>query len=251
MRIVTWNIHGGKDSRGRPTLTQIINFLRALSPDIVGLQECVRYQGENFMVLTISNALGMDAIWAPTIRDYQSNAVLSRETIGSYSVLRFERSPEEEERRLAIRVSANYRGRGFPFFVTHLSLDEPSRIAQVARLMTWMGKIDDAVLVGDFNDVPGSPAIKGIGLADASPGVRATFPSEDPKERLDYVFIGKKWKVMSYQVPNVLYSDHLPLVVDLEPLRGEVARDRPNTAYGRTSSSTFCPQRFIRDTSSA
>ncbi|XVE22729.1 hypothetical protein PQ610_06485 [Tardisphaera miroshnichenkoae] len=62
MKIATWNLHGGRDANGRPTLDGMISFLRSLSPDLIGLQECVRRPGEEFMVLAMADALGMDAV---------------------------------------------------------------------------------------------------------------------------------------------------------------------------------------------
>ncbi|XVE23571.1 endonuclease/exonuclease/phosphatase family protein [Tardisphaera miroshnichenkoae] len=128
--------------------------------------------------------------------------------------MRFKRSPSEDERRLAIRADLSDELGPFSFAVTHLSLDEESRVDQVQRISSWIGNDERAILVGDFNDVPGSRAITHVRLRDAATQEGPTFPSTG--ERLDYAFLGPAWRVLSYGVPSVNFSDHFPVVVEIE-----------------------------------
>ncbi len=44
-----------------------------------------------------------------------------------------------------------------------------------------------------------------------------TYPTEDPRKRIDYVFTtpSQKWEVISHRTPKLPYSDHLPVVTQL------------------------------------
>lgn len=86
---------------------------------------------------------------------------------------------------------------------------------------------EQAILLGDFNCVPGSPtyqAIRAAGFADAleqaglAPHQGVTFPSSDPPLRLDHIFIGaslisrfrRAW--IDADAPG---SDHQPVWLEL------------------------------------
>lgn len=78
------------------------------------------------------------------------------------------------------------------------------------------------VICGDFNDIPNSytySTIKGD-LQDAflekGAGIGRTYRNLAPTLRIDYIFVDKKFKVQ--QVKRVLgpYSDHHPVVADVE-----------------------------------
>ena len=43
-----------------------------------------------------------------------------------------------------------------------------------------------------------------------------TFPSDAPKEKIDYVFCSRELTVKSVSVPQMVVSDHLPVVVEVE-----------------------------------
>jgi endonuclease/exonuclease/phosphatase family metal-dependent hydrolase len=83
------------------------------------------------------------------------------------------------------------------------------------------------LLGGDFNESPGSPAVRWIterywdawerGGDHESTG--STFPAADPTSRIDYLFMSEQVRVdgawvLSDEVARAS-SDHLPLVVDM------------------------------------
>ena len=77
------------------------------------------------------------------------------------------------------------------------------------------------VICGDFNDVSNSYTyftIKGD-LQDAflkkGRGLGRTFQYLSPTLRIDYILADKKFKVEQYNRPKVPYSDHYPIVADL------------------------------------
>ncbi len=43
-----------------------------------------------------------------------------------------------------------------------------------------------------------------------------TFPVKNPSKRIDYIFVSEGVKFSGQQVLQSTYSDHLPIIVDLE-----------------------------------
>lgn len=87
-------------------------------------------------------------------------------------------------------------------------------------------KIDESphpvVLTGDFNDVPNSNTyftIKG-NLQDAflikGSFIGRTFRFISPTLRIDYILADKSFKVKQFHVIHVPYSDHYPIIADLQ-----------------------------------
>ncbi|MGZ8544007.1 MAG: endonuclease/exonuclease/phosphatase family protein [Flavisolibacter sp.] len=77
------------------------------------------------------------------------------------------------------------------------------------------------VLCADLNDVPNSYSyfkVKGS-LQDAfiqkGSGLGRTFRFISPTLRIDYILPDKNFKVLQFDKPDFLYSDHFPLVTDL------------------------------------
>jgi endonuclease/exonuclease/phosphatase family metal-dependent hydrolase len=78
------------------------------------------------------------------------------------------------------------------------------------------------VITGDFNDVPNSNTyftIKG-NLQDAflkkGSWIGRTFRFISPTLRIDYVLADKKFRVDQFRVIHVPYSDHYPIIADLQ-----------------------------------
>lgn len=79
-----------------------------------------------------------------------------------------------------------------------------------------------AIITGDFNDVPNSNTyftIKG-NMQDAfikkGTFIGRTFRFISPTLRIDYILADKKFKVDQFKVVHTSYSDHYPIVADLQ-----------------------------------
>lgn len=78
------------------------------------------------------------------------------------------------------------------------------------------------IISGDFNDIPNSNTyftIKG-NLQDAflkkGSWIGRTFRFISPTLRIDYILADKKFKVTQFKIIHVPYSDHYPIVADLQ-----------------------------------
>ncbi|MEO8823872.1 MAG: endonuclease/exonuclease/phosphatase family protein [Ginsengibacter sp.] len=83
-----------------------------------------------------------------------------------------------------------------------------------------------AVICGDFNDVPNSSTYfnvkgnlqdpflkKGSGTGRTT---RTSFGFISPTLRIDYILASRKFKVLQFQILPIPYSDHYPLITDLQ-----------------------------------
>jgi len=83
-----------------------------------------------------------------------------------------------------------------------------------------------AIFCGDVNDVPGSYAywqLRGSNWQDAflkkGFGIGRTYMGLVPTLRIDYIFANPKWEVTQCATVPSNYSDHLPVVADLQLLK--------------------------------
>ena len=58
--------------------------------------------------------------------------------------------------------------------------------------------------------------MKAAGLTSANTEGIPTYPSRAPRKELDFVLYQEGIKVTRFEVPEVRFSDHLPLVCDFE-----------------------------------
>ena len=106
-------------------------------------------------------------------------------------------------------------------FLVHLSLPFRVRHHQLTSLCRIVkGAKKPHIVAGDFNSFFGAHELElfrtAVGLTSADPEERPTFPSWAPKHQLDFILYSPGIKIKSFKVPDVDYSDHLPLVCDIE-----------------------------------
>lgn len=110
---------------------------------------------------------------------------------------------------------------GIRFFLVHLALGHKTRQAQLDYLMKIAAINPDPVIIaGDFNAFEGTDEIekliKMLDLYDPNADCLPTYPAGNPKLRLDFVLCSKAIRALNFSVPQVEFSDHLPIVFDFE-----------------------------------
>ncbi len=74
---------------------------------------------------------------------------------------------------------------------------------------------------GDFNDPPLSNSYhilsenKTDSFIERGNGTGTTYKGLTPALRIDYILVPKQFKVLSHRIPDVDYSDHLPVLVEV------------------------------------
>jgi endonuclease/exonuclease/phosphatase family metal-dependent hydrolase len=253
-RLLTYNVHRCVGADGRADPGRIAAVIAACAPDIVALQELdvgrARTGGVD-QAQEIARRLGMDFHFHPALHfeeERYGDAVLTglpMRLVRAGALPGLVHRPRLEPRG-ALWVAVETADGPLQVINTHLGLLARERIAQVIALLgpAWLGHPEcrgvPAVLLGDFNAVPGSRAYALLArrLRDAQRAVaeapaaaaawrrrpRATFPARWPVLRIDHVFLGPGVAARGAEVRRGplerIASDHLPLVVDVHVTAG-------------------------------
>lgn len=214
-----WNRFGPWEER----LIAIRQELRELAPDVIGLQEVLRFDGFDQASL-VSEGLDYAVAWGCASDNHGfpvGNAILSRWPIVRQDVFPLPSGGTDENRSVLYAELESPFGK-MPFFCTHLNwkfhhghvrqLQVKALTELVARLAPVGGSFPP-VIVGDFNAEVDSDEIRfmrgltGLGgpcvyfadaflvAGDGSPGTtfskRNPFaaPLREPERRIDYVFV--------------------------------------------------------------
>lgn len=247
LRVATYNIHKGVRGLGPSKRLEIHNLglgVEALDADLVFLQEvrhfhkadARRFARTSFGWPEQSQAEflapdGYDFAYrtnAYTRDGEHGNALLSRWPLGAIG--HHDVSDHRFEQRGLLHVPVRWRGQELHAIVVHFGLIHASRMRQAERLAGYIAKNipSDALVVvaGDFNDWSErlDSAVESAGVHRCRSFESApahTFPSLVPLFALDRVYT-RGLRCLSTFVPRgsswARMSDHLPLVVELEPL---------------------------------
>jgi endonuclease/exonuclease/phosphatase family metal-dependent hydrolase len=252
--VATLNLRNRQD-RWRQRRHLIVAQLMDAAPDLIGLQEIYLPLGQGAWLRNqINTRLG-----GSTHKPYRlfqrrrhhllhgyfdAVGILTRLPVISHDSL-----PLGYGGRVALRLNvALSSGRTLDFVTTHLhqvAHAQEARLEQVMALTGWLhevGRVPLQVIVGDFNEVPGGPAIKQMKQSYRSAYAAAygheplaTFPTALVSQPdgwtgcLDYIFISSGLRVQQVGLcchraaleDETLYpSDHVGLLARLEIRRG-------------------------------
>jgi endonuclease/exonuclease/phosphatase family metal-dependent hydrolase len=223
LRVVTFNIHGGKPPTGPPNLPGTAASLLPLAPDLVGLQEVHRFLPPPGVFQDQPGRLGdllhMEVAFRPSFGVGPfgfGNAVLSR---APAERVRLTPLPSRGEPRSLLEAWLTLEGRPLRLFNTHFGLTPDQRLEQARVLAGRLGEEDVPTLVlGDLNAEPNAPEVQALlaaGLAHAAPPEIFTIPSPAPARRIDYILVSRHFQAENGRTVETQASDHLPLVADL------------------------------------
>jgi endonuclease/exonuclease/phosphatase family metal-dependent hydrolase len=230
MRIITYNIQSGLGIDSIRDVDRVGSLVTSLDANLAGLQEVEsgsprsRFQNQP---RRLGDVTGM--YWAFG-HGFQrgpwrfGNLILSRFPIIS-STRHALPSTGEPRSVLAARVECTLigsarTGQTLNVLCTHLGLDRAERVEQVREIRRILDGLDGpAILMGDFNDTPGSsPLAELTGAGDlkdiSSPDF--TFPAPTPTVKIDYIFVRGLEDGGSSRVINSPFSDHLPVLAEAE-----------------------------------
>lgn len=228
LRVVTYNIRHGRGMDDRVDLARTAEVLRALTPDLVGLQEVdvdvarsggVNQAAELGRMLTMHPAFGA---FMPLQGGRYGMAILSRHPIQRVHSIPL---PRGNEPRVALAVEVRLPdGQSIIAVNVHFDWvdDDAYRFAQAEALARW---IDEQTLpclvIGDFNDGPGSRTLELFrrrSVEAVKPaGARFTFPANEPNIEIDHLFAlpPARWKANDGTViAEESASDHRPVVAE-------------------------------------
>lgn len=221
--LLTYNVHSCIGLDRRPDADRIAGIIRALKPDVAGLQEITnRFGGpaETAQLDFLAAATGMQDVPGPTLLHAQGdygNALLTRGEMRS--VRRIDLNFRSREPRGALDVELDLDGFSLRVIVTHLGLRPSERRFQVRRLIEQFGAsaTRPLVLMGDMNEWNpwGRPARWLHRYFGKLPLLR-TFPTAFPLFALDQILVYPREALLGVEVivtPETrIASDHLPLL---------------------------------------
>lgn len=218
-------------------LKNIIDFIVSVNPDIMGLIEVDSgsfRSGKNNQAESIAWELQQNHIYMSKysatsmaqkvpVLNKQGNAILTNQAILSQKFHYF----HEGVKRLVIEIEIAE----CTIFLVHLSIKFRHRHNQLQDLHSLLEKATKPVIVaGDFNVLWGDRELQlflaATGLENANSQGQPSHPSRAPHRQLDYIFHSSDILINSFHIPQVKFSDHMPLVCDFD-----IIADRLQPAY--------------------
>lgn len=229
LRVAAYNIKHGRGMDDRLDLDRTAAAIARLEADVVALQEvdlAVRRSGDVNEPEWLGERLGMHSTFG-AFMDYQGGrygmAILSRWPIERSFALRL---PDGNEPRVALVAELRLPdGELLTVVDVHFDwvADDAFRFAQAETVAAYLDSLRlPYVLLGDFNDQPGSRTLQrfaALATQAAKPAAAAaTFPADAPHQEIDFVFVGPpaQWRAArAWVAEEPLASDHRPVVAEL------------------------------------
>ena len=240
MRLVLYNIRyatgtgaafhlpvpGAGYLRSNPrVLDGITQFIKSRDPDIVGLIEVDTGSIRTGLVnqaQVIAKSLGHYSTYqckygtssintlVPIVRK-QANAFLAAPRVEGERFHYFDTGIK----RLIIELELD----DLCVFLVHLSVKFRHRHAQLRHLFELVRRANKPVIVaGDFNTFWGEHEMalfmEATGLRSANRNRLPSYPARRPRIELDFILYSRGIEIESFEVPDVTYSDHRPLICD-------------------------------------
>ncbi len=216
-----WKYFGAHDSRA---LDGAVAFLKSERVDIAAFSEVNgaswRTKGVDQVALVANGGGIPEQVFFPThvvgSRINQGNAVCSRFPV---RFIANHRLPGIGEPRHLSEAEITIHGLPVRVLATHLTLDLGQRAGQIHRIATLLGRADvrPTILAGDFNVSREEEMELLLETKLQMATSAATFPAWRPRRRLDYLFFSSEFRIVaSHAYAGRLFSDHLPLVAEVE-----------------------------------
>lgn len=237
LKIGTYNVQHGvlhqkRLDTGEVTvdLTPMVAVLKQYAPDICAINEI--YGDGNFgdQVKTLGEALGYCHYFTPAIDHRYGKygiALLSRYPITKVTSIPLHVKEENRladkkyEDRVLMIAELLVEDNPFTVMVSHFGLADDEKALAIDTVLDEKRRITTPLaLLGDFNLTPDTPAYARLAdtfldSATLTSDPLLTYPSHQPKKKIDYVFVGGGAKPISVEVPTVVASDHLPIFAEV------------------------------------
>ncbi len=232
IKVASYNIFHCEDYRKKKIdYEAFAEVIRSLDADVIGLNE-VHGKGElpdyTEQTKILGELTGYNYFFAKAAEidgpnDF-GNAVLTRLPVKEFSVIPI---PDPEiheddgwyETRCILKMVTETDPEA-TFFITHFGLhnDEQKNAVKTFR-ENYVDK--KSVLMGDLNVKPDSNVITEIkkymnDTAEPFGKPFFTFIAHEPNRKIDYIFATEDITPLSFDVPEIILSDHRPVVAELE-----------------------------------
>jgi endonuclease/exonuclease/phosphatase family metal-dependent hydrolase len=230
LRVMTYNIHHGRGMDDVVDLPRIASIIAAENPDIVSVQEVdlgMERTGRVDQPAELARLTGLAPIYGPAILGADGaqygNLILTR-----LSAREVANVPMPGEPRAALVASCDAPGGGeFLFVATHFDTQSEPRSHAPRIIEQYLATLPPtpAILAGDLNIRPHVDLMAELTTqwenATAGDEMPTIFPNGHGKQ-IDFVLYrpAHAWRVKEVRVlEELVASDHMPMVVDLEYVR--------------------------------
>ena len=221
LKIMTYNIQQGFDAEGNENLEGQLAVIRAVNPDILGLEESDTARVANGNVDAVryfADNLDMYSYYGPaTTTGTFGIALLSRYPIQNPTTFFMYSTGEQTA---AIQAEVSKEDKSYQVFVTHLGNDGP--IFQLEDVLTRTKGLNHVIVMGDFNFSPTTDqyALMTQTLSDSWlrkwPGGKET-PGVSKDDQIDHIFVSSEIEVLESEYQASPASDHPYMVTVIQP----------------------------------
>ncbi|TCO80091.1 endonuclease/exonuclease/phosphatase family protein [Marinisporobacter balticus] len=216
LKVITYNIHSGKNLFMIPQLNKIITFLKNEEAQVIGIQELNENDKRGYQVHKLKNGLHMNDAFAPNVKI--GNGYYGVGTFTSFEIMKvnFIPLPSAKEQRGLLHTVLKVGTKELNVLNTHLGLNENKRKSQFKAIEKYIQSIHSPfILMGDFNTT--IPKFNTPSMIDTAVNMKKiNLPTfRVSQKRIDYVFTSKSIQVHNYQVIPVTMSDHYPVIVEM------------------------------------
>lgn len=239
IKVMTFNIQHGRDFVKRDiNLKMMADVIHAQEADIIGLNE-VRDQGSHLdyqaQAEIIAKHLGFYYYFGKAIDLPQGpygNAILSRFPLDEVETIMVPDPLIKDEKVLCYEtrsvIKAKIKKFNLTVLITHFGLAQSEQRNALAVVLSELDTIKGhVVFMGDLNMLPEDEKIKKLQehLTDVAIMLRGnllSFPSINPKRKIDYIFVSEGLEVIATEIPEIVASDHFPHTAILEIKRQKI-----------------------------
>ena len=229
MRIMSYNIHSGKNMDNMLDIAAIGEVIRGLAPDICALNE-VRMRTKDIdgreIAPELADMTGMYWRFGRAIYfnggEY-GNAMLSRYPISFTRVVPVPDVPEgEREKRFesrAVLEAIVLTDKGpMQVLTCHFGLSRGEQERAAETVLSMLRTDMPCALMGDFNIEPDNGLIAKLRerLCDTAGDTPLTFPARGAGIKIDYIFLSNHFSCDGLKTQQTFASDHLPVFTDAE-----------------------------------
>lgn len=226
--VLTYNIHHGAGTDGKYDLSRVADVIKKSGADLVALQEVDRNTNrtKDDQPAKLATLTGFHPCFGRAMNfeggEY-GDLILSRYPLGKTDThaLPYKEGGHREPRCIVIAHVKLPAGE-IVFASTHLDHTggpDNDRLAQAKEIVAALkDQTLPTIIAGDFNAKPNSEPIAQI-MAHwtNTTGEEPTCPSDNPKEKIDYIFVNDRLNAVGSQViDDPVTSDHRPVRATLE-----------------------------------
>lgn len=205
------------------------NAIKTVGADVVGLNE-MRNEGPHpdytNQVKTLADRVGFEHYYFAQAITFDGNpygnGIISRYPIDEVKVVSIpDPKVKGYDGYYETRCVLVAKIKDYTLLVSHFGLNPDEEENAVKTVLSEV-ESEKCILMGDFNMKPDNAILAPIyermtDTATAFENADAkTFPSDKPVEKIDYIFVSRDVKVLSAYVPEIIASDHRPLVAEIE-----------------------------------